>query len=534
MTKQYASIFNDVLGPIMRGPSSSHTAAAARIGITMRQMLKGDITDFIIEFDPNGSLATTYHSHYSDIGLEGGILNMAPDDERLLIAPQLAAKAGINVQYKIIDYPADHPNTYRMRLGNKEGQMIKATAISCGGGMIEFREIDDFRVNISGGFYESLIFISNNNIVDEEKYLADLKANLMGIFEQLADFGLNITKSQTKKGAFLACLSLENSPNQELLAKISQLDDFSHIINLSPCLPIASQLKPKVPFNGPQQMLAYAQKNQLKPWQAAMEYEMVRGNISREEAYGQMAKLVQVMANSVQNGLAGTDFENRLLPAQSLYFADETKAKRLIGDGLSNQIIKYISAIMESKSSMGVIVAAPTAGSCGGLPGTVLAAADYLGLEQAKIIEAMFVAGIIGVFIAEASTFAAEVAGCQAECGAGSGLAAAALVQLRQGSVDETLNAASMALQNILGMVCDPVAMGVEVPCLGKNIMSGLNALAAANMVLLGYDHVLPLAETIAAFDEVGRNIPAKFRCTGHGGLSITTTSKKLEHVLFG
>jgi L-serine dehydratase len=143
----------------------------------------------------------------------------------------------------------------------------------------------------------------------------------------------------------------------------------------------------------------------------------------------------------------------------------------------------------------------------------------------------MLAAGLIGVFIAEAATFAAEVAGCQVECGAGSAMAAAALAQMMRGSVEHCLDAASMALQNISGLVCDPVANRVEVPCLGKNVMCGLNAVASANMALAGFDKVIPLDQTIAAIYDIGRKLPLELRCT-LGGLGRTEASALIREKL--
>ena len=129
---------------------------------------------------------------------------------------------------------------------------------------------------------------------------------------------------------------------------------------------------------------------------------------------------------------------------------------------------------------MGLVVAAPTAGSCGAVPGAIFATAQYMNLDDDKIIKAMLAAGIIGVFISEQATFSAEVCGCQAECGSASAMAAAGLVQLIGGNVKQGIDAASIALQNMLGLICDPVANRVEVPCLGKNVMAATNAFAAA------------------------------------------------------
>jgi L-serine dehydratase len=168
------------------------------------------------------------------------------------------------------------------------------------------------------------------------------------------------------------------------------------------------------------------------------------------------------------------------------------------------------------------------------LPGACLGTSDALGLSDKDAAKAMMAGGLIGVFIAGGSTFAAEEAGCQAECGSASGMAAAALVTLAGGSTKQAVSAASMALQNSFGMTCDPVANRVEVPCLGKNVMAAVNALACANMAIAEYDPVVPLDEVIEIMDRVGRNIPRELRCTALGGLSITKTSKEIEQRLQG
>ena len=194
-----------------------------------------------------------------------------------------------------------------------------------------------------------------------------------------------------------------------------------------------------------------------------------------------------------------------------------------------NEIILQTTALMEVKSSMGVIVAAPTAGACGTLPGSVLGAGKVIGSSDDEMAQGMLAAGIIGVFIATRSTFSAEKAGCQAECGAGSGMAAAALVGMAGGTLHQAVAAASMALQNMLGLICDPVAKRVEVPCLGRNVLGASNALSCANMALAGFDEVIPLDEVIDAMDQIGRSMPCELRCTGLGGLAVTPASIKLE-----
>ena len=181
---------------------------------------------------------------------------------------------------------------------------------------------------------------------------------------------------------------------------------------------------------------------------------------------------------------------------------------------------------------MGCIVAAPTAGSCGTFPGAVIGVADSLGLNEEQVVMALLAGSIPGLFIAKSSTFSAEIGGCQAECGSGAGMAAAAIAWMLGGTVEQCMAASSLALQNSLGMICDPIAARVEAPCLGKNISSALNALASANMAIAGYDHLIPLDEVIETMDRVGKSLPYELRCTALGGLAVTPAAKELEKKL--
>jgi L-serine dehydratase len=301
---------------------------------------------------------------------------------------------------------------------------------------------------------------------------------------------------------------------------------------VAPVLPVLSHKNIRVPFITCAELLAYNQDRHLPLWELAMHYESARGNLSQAQVFEQMRAIVSILQKSIQQGIQGTQYADRILGCQSGQFQASMERRKLLDGGMLNTMILYVTAMMEVKSSMGVIVASPTAGSCGGLPGACIGAASALGLSLEETTQAMLAAGLIGVFIAAHATFAAEVGGCQAECGAGSGMAAAALVTLARGSARQALDAASMALQNILGMICDPVANRVEVPCLGKNVMAASNALACANMALADFDAVIPLDEVIETMDRVGKSLPVELRCTGLGGLSLTPASQAIENRL--
>jgi len=510
----FPSIFNDVIGPVMRGPSSSHCAAALRIGRIARDLMEGKIEELLIEFDIHGSLATTHASQGSDMGLFGGLLGWDAIDERLAESLKAIQEAGIKFDIKILDYGADHPNTYKLTLWNSnENHSLKA--ISIGGGMIEVIEIDGNRISIAGDYFETLIYLdaNSNEILKylRNKIEAD-EINLLGN----PDHQIIEVKSQ-------------NFIEAKIVNELSSIYKIRSVKRIAPVLPVLSHKNIQVPFITCEEMLLFNKGKELPLWELAIAYESSRGNLSHDQVIKQMSEIVRILQSSIQEGIRGTKYVDRILGSQSGQFHTRMENHQLLDGGMLNQIILYVTAMMEVKSSMGVIVAAPTAGSCGGLPGACIGAASAMGLSLEETTHSMLAAGLIGVFIAAHATFAAEVGGCQAECGAGSGMAAAALVTLANGTLKQSINASSMALQNILGMICDPVANRVEVPCLGKNVMAASNALACANMALANFDAVIPLDEVIDTMDQVGKSLPKDLRCTALGGLSITRTSKAIE-----
>jgi L-serine dehydratase len=297
-------------------------------------------------------------------------------------------------------------------------------------------------------------------------------------------------------------------------------------------LPVLSRRGTQVPFTTCAEMLRHDAGRNTPLWKLAAEYEMARGNLTEEQVLAKMTEIVRILRRSISQGLAGTSYDDRVLGYQSGKFNDLMQSGRLLNGGVLNRIVLYVTALMEVKSSMGVIVAAPTAGACATLPGAVIAMAEEMGLGEMEMAKAMLASGVIGVFIATRWTFAAEVGGCQAEGGSAACMAAAALVDMAGGTLAQSVAAASMAFQSMLGLICDPIANRVEAPCLGKNVMAASNALACANMALADYDPVIPLDEVIETAKRVASQMPRELRCTALGGLSITPTSKAIEQRL--
>ncbi len=510
--KTYPSIFNDVIGPVMRGPSSSHCAASLRIGRMCLDLMDGDIKEVYIEFDPNGSLATTHKGQGSDMGLFGGFLGWEADEERLPDYLQAVDEAGIKIKIDIHPIGATHPNTYKITLTN-DNETRKVTAISTGGGMIEIIEIDGAAVSMAGDFYQTLIYIeSSGKLVEyiEKSVPCDEIALRQG----------SVSFIEIKSNQFIS-----DSLEKELL----EMGEVLFVKKMHPVLPIMARKDLTVPFITCNEMLEYNRGKNLELWQLAVAYESMRGNISEQEVIDKMRDILKIMQNAINLGLRGTKYTDRILGPQSLTFQEKMDGKKLVEGDILNQVILYTSAMMEVKSSMGVVVAAPTAGSCGALPGAIIGIGRTLELSGDEMVKALLAAGIIGVFIAAHATFAAEVGGCMAECGSGSGMAAAGIVGLKKGTLNQALGAASMALQSSLGMICDMIADRVEAPCLNRNVMAATNAISCANMALSDYNHLIPLDEVVETMKRVGDALPNTHRCTGLGGLAITKTAKEIE-----
>lgn len=503
------SILNDVIGPIMRGPSSSHSAAAVRIGRIARDLMGGRIENVTVRYDSSGSLPTTWLSQGSDMGLSGGLLGFDADDERLVSYQSELKKEALEIHCIAGEFGDRHPNTYNLTLKNNEEEHT-LVAISTGGGMIEVTKIDGLPVSYYGDCYGLVISTTGNQ---------------SSLLELLHDLNCKVYVSDPGDALPVFVRRLEEF-DRESLEKISGDQAVTSMRLILPVLPILTTSKTIAPFTTALEMAEYGKNTGISNLaDLAIHYEAARGGIARDNVMKKTLHLVDVIEKSIKNGLQGTECKDRILGFQSGNYVKSCEAKSMLNLGVLDHVIPYISALMESKSAMDVIVAAPTAGSCGGLPGSVIAVADTMNLDREAKARGLLAAGVIGALIATKSTFSAEICGCQAECGVSSGMIAAAMVSMVGGDYTLSLSAASMALQNIFGMVCDPVASRVEVPCLGKNILAASNGISCANLALAGFDQVIPFDEVVEAMDKVGRAIPHELRCTALGGLSVTPTS---------
>jgi len=255
-------------------------------------------------------------------------------------------------------------------------------------------------------------------------------------------------------------------------------------------------------------------------------YESKNQEMPRPEVWNHMSAVLKTMRNSIYEGSKGINkTSSGMIDGLSSKMQNfSSKGISLIGSRFS-EITASILAVSEANACMKKIAAAPTAGSSGVLPGTLLPIAAAHGISDEWLIEALFVSGGIGEIISINASISGAIHGCQAEIGSASSMAAAGLTYLFGGDTDAIESAAAFALKNLLGLVCDPVAGLVEIPCIKRNVMGGMNAVACAEMALAGIRTVIPLDEVIEAMDFIGRVIPHELRETSEGGLAVTSAA---------
>lgn len=264
------------------------------------------------------------------------------------------------------------------------------------------------------------------------------------------------------------------------------------------------------------------------------EDEAAESGASVEEVRGKMAAMLLAMRESVHEGIAreGRSVSGLTGGEAARYHARIESGESLLGHAAA-KAAAYALAASCVNASMGRIVAAPTAGSCGILPGVLIALQEWKRFPDDAIVSALLTAAGVGQAISVRATLSGAAGGCQAECGSAGAMAAAAACELMGGSPDASLNAAALALKNSLGLVCDPVAGLVEVPCVKRNAVFAVAALTAADMALAGIESVIPADEVIDAMYSIGQAMPAALRETAKGGLAATPTGCRLKATIF-
>ena len=284
-----------------------------------------------------------------------------------------------------------------------------------------------------------------------------------------------------------------------------------------------------------EELLKICKEENISLSEYAIRQEIENRGATREELIERMRHNLEVMKSAALGGM-----EKEVYSVSGLIGGDAYKVKKYLDNGkfLTGETTVMAMAMALSSSevnaSMGKIVACPTAGSCGILPAVILASGQKLGKTDDELIMGLFASSAVGMIIGMNATMSGAEGGCQAECGSAAAMGAAAVVEMMGGTPEMSLDAAAIVLKNILGLVCDPVAGLVEIPCAKRNAAGAISALCTADLVMAGVNSKIPFDDTVSAMYKVGKSLPTTLRETALGGVAITKTGLELKKKVYG
>ena len=457
----------DILGPVMVGPSSSHTAGAVRIG-WMTQKLLGEqpVEAKILMY---GSFAATGKGHGTDRGLVAGLLGMRPDDERIPDSFEIARKMSLSYSFGIANLTSAHPNSVVLEVKGKSGRTLEVQACSLGGGRIMINRLDGLDVNCS---CEIPTLIVHN--LDQPGHVAEVTSMLAHKSVNIANMSLYRGK---RGGSAVMVVEMDQPLPKESLEWLEHLEGIV--------------------------------------------------NVSREESIETMRGMWEAMKGAERNYDGSLQSRSGLVGGAGKTMRAYVESGNTLCGPFVGKVMASALAMGESNACMKRIVAAPTAGACGVLPAVLVNYQKEKGTADEQIVRALYTAAGIGQVVAARAYIAGASGGCQAEIGTASAMAAGALTALGGGTPSQITHAAAMALKNLLGLVCDPVGGLVEVPCVKRNVIGSVNALSAADTALAGIISRIPPDQVIDAMREVGDQMHPSLRETGQGGLANTPAARE-------
>ena len=521
----------DVVGPIMVGPSSSHTAGALRIAQMTRNMLSGEPVSAI--FTLYGSFSRTYRGHGTDKALVAGMLGFAADDLRIGDSFEIAEEQGFSFEFvPEPDVRVSHPNTVEIEATDTTGSTVTVRGVSVGGGVAELQRIDGIDVHVTGEF--TCLIVHQD---DHPGVLAHVSGCLARANVNIGTVAMNRTRPG---GDAFVAFDIDDPVSQETVDEILQHEAIRSVNVVQKETPRESNGIHSDPRMTPDEAQALFEELDFDYGTELLEYCEAHGKgigetfLEREEAILAMDgegpasiaeyldRVLAVMRESIDRPIER--------PEKSMggLIGGEAAAMSELGsrDGSSacsdelSKLSTYALAVLETNASMGRIVAAPTAGSAGVLPAVLFTLAEEHGFGREDLHLALANAAAVGCLISRNATVAGAEGGCQAEIGSASAMAASAAVELMGGTPRMCLRAASNAIASMLGLVCDPIGGLVEAPCQKRNATGAANALVSAQMALAGMENLVPFDETVEAMKEVGHSLPPELRETALGGMA--------------
>ncbi len=500
---RYPEFFNDVFGPVMQPGSSSHFAGPCRIGLLAASLFGEDPVRAEFALDPAGSYAGAFGIMNEDLGMLGGVLGLGPEDPRLFDAKKIAAARGLSWEFRLEAIPESrHPNAVKIRLRGGSGREVEMIGDSTGGGMVEVRSIQGFPVSFAG---DTTVILDFN--VGDAGYRPGSEVLESGLIE--------------RNGARLSWHKVTGRPG------VIPPD----ALVMDPVLPV-----PTVPGRGPQLFDSMTSWRKLADDEGvglaeiALRYEEAASAWPRDRVISAMENIRGILSRQVSAAygespsFSESPFQRR---DDLLWPAYESRGPVLSGPITAKALKRALG--VNAKPQGVPIVPGPMGTGGGYLYSALSAVREARGFSPADELRGLFIAAGVGAIAYTRSNPTGEVMGCAGESGVCSAMTSAAIVEMAGGSPRQVENAASFALQAMIGLPCDPMPGGFGQPCLSRVLSAVGNAILFADLALAGSDAVLPFHDALEAADKVGRALPPELRCTSLGGCCDTATGKRLH-----
>ena len=531
----YPEFFNDVFGPIMQPGSSSHTAGPCRIGFLARSLLGEPPREIHVLLDANGSFAGTFGVMAEDRGMIVGVLGCLPDDERLFDAFAIADQAGIAYHFEFGELSeSQHPNAVKFTLTGESGHVVTLVADSTGGGMIETRVVDGYPLRTKGDAYVLLVFDPNPaptlhvatfvTAVSGLPGLVEVGASTIGGQPESGESGQSTARFSGR--GTLHWVRLAEPPDPDAIRR--KLPGF-RVAVLDPILPVLDRTgrKPQL-FDTMVRWREVAAEHGLSLAETAIQYEVDASGWSREQVVDYMRMIERAMYRQThavyeeQVVVPTTPFR----PNTTVDWVRHMASSRRLTDGVTAQTLKWVHGA--GAGIPGVPTVPGPMGSGGGYVHAALwAVKEAHDFSDDDLLRGLFVAAGIGAIAYTRTAPTGEVTGCTGETGICGAMAAAGIAEMAGGTPEQVENAASLLLQAVIGIPCDPIAGGAGQPCRSRVLTTTCMAHVFADLALAGRDAILPLHEVIDVVDQVGRSLPPGLLCTGRAGAAATPTAQR-------
>lgn len=508
----------DVLGPVMHGPSSSHTGGANRIGYLAGKLMGTRPEKIRLGFHP--AYMGSYIGQKSHTALIAGCLGFREYDDESTHSLEIAAKLGIPWEAYAIEETPRSRNTMQV-MAETDGMIWEIYGDSIGGGNIVIERINGLEVCLDGNAWEVMASTDNDALMQElHSFLSGLDGYKSAVSGQVLgkDFLCCGVFSQEPPAAAALPSSLKQAEEESLL--IWRVVPPLYKFRDSGCPPLFTT------FAG---LLELCRDREILD--VILEYESRRSNVKRQDVLSEAEYLVEVITSALEKGEnEPIDLVGRLTdPEDGKKMLNWSQSGKTVLNELFSRALGRAMILAQLNAASERIVAAPTGGAAGALPGVLFSAAERYGKDTRELAKAFLVAAAIGVIAGNQASFSGTVGGCQGEIGIGAAMGAGGIIWLAGGTAEQIMQGAAIALKNVLGLTCDPPASPVEVPCIKRNAMGASIAFFGAEMGLAGISSAIAPDDVVSALAQTQRLMPTELKFSHCGGLAATASGQELN-----